>query len=399
MEKVSLAPQNNDSTIVEGPGVHSVQFHWGLAGLDYLAGNLKSLEKTLPKQRLLHFIAWYRALLTSLEKKPEDIVFCVVSKEEDAKAIIPLKKINRWCLGMKLRCLQLPNHPCMPFGDYLVTIDETADNFAKSFFEQLTHTKEFTWDYLEFPHVPAGSKATFAFVSLSGYRATTDQIDHVDFIPVSTYEDYKKKLSKKFRSNLNRARKNLQKEGGLEYCTYSSVEELKSVYPEFLELESSGWKGEQGTAVKLTDYRTFFQNLIHSFGEMRRCEIHMLRLNGKGIAGQFLLRNEDSLFRLKIAYDEYYAKFAPGNVLFEETLQRCDQRPEISFFNLVSGAAWHGKWKPEQYPTYELRLFRRTFRGWISYHQKRWQRGITKFAYKHIRPIYRRIRGKPLVEK
>ena len=94
--------------------------------------------------------------------------------------------------------------------------------------------------------------------------------------------------------------------------------------------------------------------LVASLGAAGQCEINAVYAEGRCIASQLCLRTGPEYTRLKIAYDERYARYSPGKLLVERTHERCCRDPEVKRLNLASAAEWYLDWTPNVIPAYSV---------------------------------------------
>lgn len=81
----------------------------------------------------------------------------------------------------------------------------------------------------------------------------------------------------------------------------------------FLELESSGWKGRAGTAMRTRPgHGEFFGRVCRSFAASERLELLELVGNGRTVAMKCNLRAGEGAFAFKIAYDDELERYSPG---------------------------------------------------------------------------------------
>lgn len=164
-------------------------------------------------------------------------------------------------------------------------------------------------------------------------------------------------LSKNFRGNLRKARNKLALLADVRFETADSGPELERSFEAFIELEASGWKGEAGTRSDIKrkpDQFGYHHDLATTRWDGGRCEINTLHAEGVCLAAVFCLWVGGEYVVAKIAYDERYARCAPGQLLVEKTLERCCQRPDIHRMNLTSDAQWHRDWRPEAIPCHSV---------------------------------------------
>jgi CelD/BcsL family acetyltransferase involved in cellulose biosynthesis len=176
-------------------------------------------------------------------------------------------------------------------------------------------------------------------------------------------------FSANFRSNLNKARNKLSRETGVEFSRVSRGPQLMRCFEEFLDLEASGWKGREGrgTAIRLDPALVrFYRSLIEGFGADDMAVINCLRIRGDLVAGQFCLRDEDTLYVLKLAYDETRSRLAPGNMLLEWVIREGMERSAYRYVNLVGEPPWFKDWRPVSVPLKSLSVFNATAAGWTA---------------------------------
>lgn len=119
----------------------------------------------------------------------------------------------------------------------------------------------------------------------------------------------KKSRVKDIERNLRR----LREIGAVDFERADEPEQVKQRVEEFLALEQSGWKGQNGTAFLSKDRDTAFARM--AFGGNGPTVVDSLLLDGMPIAMSVNMSNGATLFALKCAYDENYRKFSPGLVL------------------------------------------------------------------------------------
>ncbi|WP_457663149.1 GNAT family N-acetyltransferase [Sinorhizobium medicae] len=118
---------------------------------------------------------------------------------------------------------------------------------------------------------------------------------------------------------LRRQWNNLAKQGSLTYSVARRPDDIRLRMEEFLVLEASGWKGRERSAMIMDRFRAAFaREAITNLAEADSVRIHTLDLNGKAIATIIVLIMAGEAYTWKTAYDERYAKYSPGKLLFAE---------------------------------------------------------------------------------
>ncbi len=186
--------------------------------------------------------------------------------------------------------------------------------------------------------------------------------------------DYRNSLGSKFRGSLNNARNKLQKLANPVFSHVAGAAAGEAnLLADFLHLEAGGWKGKQGSAIRLDPV------LVHFYGELVRrlatngwLEWHLLHANGQLIAAELAVRCGRTLALVKMAYDEAFAACAPGNLLMLAIIERAWQEGDTDRIDCLSDQPWHGHWKLEKRKYFDLFLYpRRLFpycAGYLPHH-------------------------------
>lgn len=115
---------------------------------------------------------------------------------------------------------------------------------------------------------------------------------------------------------LRRSGRRLADTGALLFTTASEPATVAAGLEDFLRLEAGGWKGEAGTAaVHHAEMTSFIKTALPGLAAEGKAAIHRLLLDGRAIAAAITLHSADSAWYWKTAYDENFARFAPGVLL------------------------------------------------------------------------------------
>lgn len=127
---------------------------------------------------------------------------------------------------------------------------------------------------------------------------------------------YEQSLRKKRRKELERLARRLGELGNLKLETAQDDREIEGWIEEFLALESAGWKGEAGSALRSASATAKLAREAMA-GAARRKLLHRvtLRLDGRMIGALTSFMTAPGGFGYKTAYDETYARFSPGLIL------------------------------------------------------------------------------------
>ena len=130
------------------------------------------------------------------------------------------------------------------------------------------------------------------------------------------------RLSRNRRSQLGRARRRLEREGRVELEVADGRERLKEILEEAFQIEASGWKGTNGTAItSRPDTRRFYRDVARWAAGEGWLRIAFLRLDGHPLATMVLLETGGTLYYLKGGYDPAFERCSPGMVLLASVIE------------------------------------------------------------------------------
>ncbi len=158
-----------------------------------------------------------------------------------------------------------------------------------------------------------------------------------EYQPANDTESYlRRAMSSSTRKELLRMERRLHEVGEVKTAALDSDAEVQPWINSFLELESSGWKGDRATALKSSgSSREFFEEMLRNAHQARRLVMLKLLVDGVPIAMNVGLRDADAQggVYFKIAHDEKFRRFMPGRILELEFIRWLHQQPDIHWFD------------------------------------------------------------------
>jgi CelD/BcsL family acetyltransferase involved in cellulose biosynthesis len=119
-------------------------------------------------------------------------------------------------------------------------------------------------------------------------------------------------LSSKRRSPINRRRRRLEEELGDSIVVRDRAQDPRAV-DDFIQLEASGWKGEQGGAyARRPEAEQWFRSLCANFATSGRLHLIALDIADRSIAMQCGLRSGSTVFVPRVAHDAALNAYGPG---------------------------------------------------------------------------------------
>ncbi len=185
---------------------------------------------------------------------------------------------------------------------------------------------------IAFPYMPLDSDTAEAIRSAEGwtvhcgqeaYRAAHDSGEEGE-------RQFAKAYSGKRRKELPRLIRRLSALGEVQFASHSGKDSPHH-FENFLQLEASGWKGKNGTAL-LSTHQTaaFAREMVSKRATYNGVRIDSITVSGHPIAMLVLLSEAGRIFSWKIAFDEEYGRYSPGAQITLFAFEQSLSDPSIS---------------------------------------------------------------------
>lgn len=162
----------------------------------------------------------------------------------------------------------------------------------------------------------------------------TDRFTRALLRPAPVAEPYVRTAVYSKHRRLRRKEARLAESGRLEYVALGPDANARSWVEDFLRLEASGWKGQEGSAFASNEVdREFFVTIATEAFHRGRLMMLALRFNGRPIAFKCSFFAGPGSFAFRIAFDEEYARFSPGALLELENIRQLNARPGIRWMD------------------------------------------------------------------
>jgi CelD/BcsL family acetyltransferase involved in cellulose biosynthesis len=134
------------------------------------------------------------------------------------------------------------------------------------------------------------------------------RIDRTHYVELS--------LSAHRHRELRRTGRRLTDLGAVLFTAAMEPAAVAAAVEDYFTLEASGWKGKAGTAAAHHDnVQSLFRAALSALAAEGKVAINRLLLDGRPIAAAITLRSGDTAWYWKTAYDENFARYAPGILL------------------------------------------------------------------------------------
>ena len=160
------------------------------------------------------------------------------------------------------------------------------------------------------------------------------------FKPAEDAESYlRRAISGLALKEVRRKEKRLGEQGRLRWRELEPGEDAAPWLRAFVELEASGWKGRERSALACSESeQEFFVNAATAAHDLGQLMVLGLFLDDRPLALKCNFLSGDGGFAFKIAFDEAYRAFSPGFLLEIENVRRLHRRPDIRWMDSCADA-------------------------------------------------------------
>lgn len=200
-------------------------------------------------------------------------------------------------------------------------------------------------------------------------------------------EAWRKESSASWKKRLARYRRKMERDHEAEVEIVAVPEELEARLEEGFRLEQSGWKGESGTAILSAPETTlFYREVARRFHERGELRLSRIALDGQAVAFSFCIQAGNSLYSLKVGYDESWRKLVPGLVMQLAIIERCFELGLDAYELLGETSDWKEKVATGSRPHTNLRAFSHGPAGSLRHGYRAHLRPMIKRYYRRLRP-------------
>lgn len=180
---------------------------------------------------------------------------------------------------------------------------------------------------------------------------------------------YHSNLPGRLKNTIRRNLKKIETDKKMDFEIVESSTAIDEILNAFFEIESSNWKGKQGTAIKCQPHvENFYRLLCHWAMKQKSLLIFILKIEGEPVATNLCLRSGQTVFLLKPGYHASYKHLSPGNLLHHEMVKYMFKSPGIIYYDFLGACdTWKMEWTSQTNQTGWLRIYPKSISGWASY--------------------------------
>lgn len=279
--------------------------------------------------------------------------FRAVVVEQDGRFVAALPLVSQRLAGM-LPVGRVTHSDWSTGGELL--LDPNVDA-AEAVRMMLAGLKEFSWPLLYL----SGCR-----VDLPGWGQLFEQCDgaghtmagHRRFesglvrVP-HDFEEFKKSWSRNHRRQMRKAQQKIEEQGECQLQLHNEMpkDQVEPLLRSGFEIEHRGWKGEAGSSVlAIPGMFDFYLQQAENLAESGHLQLAFLTLEDRPIAFEYGWRSKGHHFTPKVAYDEQFARYKPGQLLRYRFLERLSEEcpsDVVDFLGPLSEAT--SKWATSSY--------------------------------------------------
>jgi len=167
------------------------------------------------------------------------------------------------------------------------------------------------------------------------------------------------------RSDFRRAMRKAGTFGKVEVdVSLPAEDDLDRLLDDALEVESAGWKGREGSALRYDQARhQFFRDYALAACRLGQLRMGFLRIDGKAAAMMIAVEQSKRLWLLKVGYDEKFKTCSPGVLLLMEGVRAAMSNGLEGVEFLGTEAPWTKVWTQVTRPCIAFRAYPARPRG------------------------------------
>ncbi|MEM9412064.1 MAG: GNAT family N-acetyltransferase, partial [Planctomycetota bacterium] len=253
-------------------------------------------------------------------------IAAVIDRDGELVAAIPL-------LGKKslfgVTHFHLPNNEWGNWGDLMVNRDYPVDQSCRWLARAITllpcHAA------IKFNQINSGQRSWQALLRFlrGGGRSIKKRLSFdvgmVKHAP--SWKVFEKSLSNRFRKKIQKNRMRLESIGSVQF-QFLMVEpdKVESVIKRIYLLEDRSWKARTGTTIRAQKRAKFMTEQALLLAEKRQLFVCFMQVGHEDAAFDFGFIGKNIFHSLKIAFDEKYRPYSPGQILALETIRHLHEK-------------------------------------------------------------------------
>lgn len=298
----------------------------------------------------------------------------VITVRSDGQLIAaaPMMITRSPMFGMKVRRIEsLYNHHTPRFD---LIVADRSDEVYRLMWKEISNPK-LNCGVIVFAQVPDTSPTLAEMEALA--RAEDWLIGHWDAPPSPfvkldcSYDEYLLTLKDGYRYNLSKRHERLSKLGPVDKEVITASVAVRDAMQDGFRIEAAAWKGEEGTAMNSDpNVAEFYSRFAERAADLGWLSLTFLRMHGKRIAFDYIVRRNRTVCCMKTGYDPEYHSYSPGHLLLNLILEEACSEGIAEYDFLGADDEWKFDWTKETRGHRWLFLFQDGFRARVLHYLK-----------------------------
>lgn len=296
-------------------------------------------EKTLHRSLENNIFLTWEKTAPSIEHLTDKSSLRILCATENDKlvGIAPFRKTQKRLRYIRYNIIEPVTNGNTDYAGIILT--EEGEKCLSRFLEHLLKQKD--WDLFYLPDLPQGSP-TLKLIESSRRDLPRLDIRKGWICPYVTIPNSKEELlanlNPKFRRELNRRLRKLEKEQGrVELKPYYALGSLESAMNLLFELHQKRWTLRSKAGVFASEHsRNIVMQTAKFFAEKNWFRLYFLTVNGKPVAAEYDLEYGGKMHGHLCGFDPDYSKYSVGNLLLWKVLEECVEKG-ISEYDFMQG--------------------------------------------------------------
>jgi CelD/BcsL family acetyltransferase involved in cellulose biosynthesis len=258
-----------------------------------------------------------------------DVGLLSVRSAGEWTACLPVKRYSRWH-RIPLPCLATWRHSYCLLGTPLLAAEDASAS-ALALLDGMRGAGRVAFAALAW--VPADGPVGQALSEAPVTGIDFERISRATLIRRPQDDYLEGRVKGKHRREFRRMARALEEELGGELELVDRSEDAAAVEA-FLELEASGWKGREGTALASNPaHAEFFREVSRAFVARGELELLFLQRGERIAAARYSLIAGGASFCFKVAYDEELSRSSPGRELELRLIDRFHEQGQLRWMD------------------------------------------------------------------
>lgn len=310
---------------------------------------VRNASRELPRTPglLAHSAGLFEALLFGGDELFPGICWALLSDHHGTAAMLPLQAVVEADLPVSIRAFHSLNRFEMLYADAQLRGDVRPETVRRALMAANAFTGHRV-DVLRFRDLKnSSSLLAIATDNISRNSSFRDASEGASVISTTApYDQWLKERSRNLRSQIKQADQRLSQHGHVSFNTIP-CNEVSPAFERFISLEGSGWKASSNAlSIDGAECRLFKTALLHH-APTNEAFISELRVNDHLVSSQIGLLLGNTLFLIRIAYDENFRNSSPGTLHMARLIEWCCSHPGISKIDCIVRQPWHDRWHPD----------------------------------------------------